>query len=182
MAIMHNRPCNTFKILYNIDIPLTKGEYMGYTHYWDTNSIQGQAQQQEKSFKRAITQCQKIIQGYNTSLKSQDPKHYARLAGYSAHAQINQYGGLSINGVQEEGHESFDIREHFNQNTEGDFCKTAQKPYDVVVVACLATLKHYLKEGFNVSSDGDAADWADGVKLANKILGLKSIKTPKTIQ
>jgi hypothetical protein len=47
-------------------------------------------------------------------------------------------------------------------------CKTARKPYDVVVVACLTFLSR--DYGFEVSSDGDVADWEAGVKLAEDAL------------
>jgi multimeric flavodoxin WrbA len=49
------------------------------------------------------------------------------------------------------------------------FCKTAQKPYDVVVTACLIFLAH--DYGFQVSSDGDVEDWERGEKLVAEALG-----------
>lgn len=48
-------------------------------------------------------------------------------------------------------------------------CKTARKPYDVVVVASLAYLA--AKWGFDVSSDGGAEDWEAGVELAQTVTG-----------
>lgn len=49
------------------------------------------------------------------------------------------------------------------------FCKTARKPYDVVVTAVLTYLA--ADWGFEVSSDGDVPDWDLGVKLAEEALG-----------
>ena len=72
------------------------------------------------------------------------------------------------------------MREHFRDNFEGNeffFCKTAQKPYDVVVVACLAVLKHRMKDLIVISSDGDSADWWLGVAMARRILKA-DIKNP----
>jgi hypothetical protein len=48
------------------------------------------------------------------------------------------------------------------------FCKTAHKPYDIVVTACLTLLN--ADYGFEVSSDGDMEDWEPGVKLAEEAL------------
>lgn len=152
---------------------------MGYTHYWDFKQVKGQAKINETNYQKAIGQCNKIIKGYNAAVKAIDLKHGARLSGFSAYAK--GYGGLEVNGTGEEGHETFVLREHFNQNT-SDFCKTAQKPYDVVVVACLIILKHYLDEAFIVDSDGSRPDWIDGLDLAQKYTGLKSLKIPATIR
>lgn len=45
--------------------------------------------------------------------------------------------------------------------------------YDVVVVACLAALKHRLGDAIEVLSDGNTADWQTGVHLARVILKRK---------
>lgn len=156
---------------------------MGYTHYWRVNPKHGKAAEQEKQYQIAVKQCQKIIKTYNDQIKLIDKKHPDRLQGYSAHADIGQYGGINFNGVGSYSHETFVFREHFKQNSSSfACCKTAQKPYDTVVVACLITMKHYLKDGIEVSSDGYAHDWLDGLELARRILKLKSLKIPKTIE
>jgi hypothetical protein len=49
------------------------------------------------------------------------------------------------------------------------FCKTAQKPYDVVVTAILCLAEHYSDGFFRVSSDGDAEEWSAGLELARKV-------------
>lgn len=76
---------------------------------------------------------------------------------------------IAFNGIEDESHESFVLPASGLGDFE--FCKTAQKPYDEVVVAALARLAEV--EGIKVSSDGNAADWEDGVKLASKVLGRK---------
>lgn len=50
-------------------------------------------------------------------------------------------------------------------------CKTAQKPYDVIVTACLARLAECGPRTVVVHSDGEPADWEAGVKLASIMLG-----------
>jgi hypothetical protein len=151
---------------------------MGYTHYWEfripkrteINSV-------EANYQRAIKDCSKIVKTYYQA--------NGGLSGFTAHTPIGQYGGLKVNGKGEEGHEDFTLREYFKQNLEGDafnFCKTAQKPYDVVVVACLIVLKARLGKHFEVSSDGYSKDWEEGLNLAQRILKVKTLRIPESIR
>lgn len=146
---------------------------MGYTHYWSFKGApKGKAKEIETAYKRAMEDCQRIIKRY-----------YAEnggLSGYSAHTAIGAYGGLNVNGKGEDAHETFTMREHFSQNFDEDafnFCKTARKPYDLVVTACLTVLKHRLGDCINVTSDGNPRDWAAGVAYARKVARL-SVRTP----
>ena len=142
---------------------------MGYTHYFEFSKIKGNAQKNEISYQRAILDCQKVIKYYS--------KKYGGLSGYSAHTKLGQYGGILVNGKGSDAHEDFALREHFNQNESFNFCKTARKEYDTVIVACLTILKHRLSSAIDVSSDGNTDEWSDGVALAKKVTKLK-IKNP----
>lgn len=51
------------------------------------------------------------------------------------------------------------------------FCKTAFRPYDLMVQACLIALRHHLGPVFRVTSDGDESDWADARRLCRNVLG-----------
>lgn len=149
---------------------------MGYTHYFRFNPIKkGSTKQVESSYQLAVLQCQRLVSRYNMARPSGDD---TRLAGYAAHCKPGMYKGLKINGRGENAHEDFILREHYKQNDVFNFCKTARKPYDLAVVACLVILKHYLGESIQVSSDGDVIDWRDGTKLARQLLRLKTIKNP----
>ena len=55
------------------------------------------------------------------------------------------------------GHETFILKRKYS---EGDwtFCKTARKPYDLMVKACLILYKYYFSD-VQISSDGDEEDW-----------------------
>lgn len=145
---------------------------MGYTHYWRVNSVRGKSAEIETVYRRAIQDCQRVAHAYNRACAAKGDTD-ARLSGYTAHAKVGSYGGLNLNGKGDLAHESFTFREHFNENEAFNFCKTARKPYDIVVTACLAILKHRLGDAIEVSSDGDASDWSAGVKLARKVTGLK---------
>ena len=78
---------------------------------------------------------------------------------------------VRFNGYPEAlGHETFIVDRVFHDwmragpkpdGTLFAFCKTARKPYDDLVVACLVALKHHFPE-VKVSSDGDDAEWRNG--------------------
>lgn len=141
---------------------------MGYTHYWEFTPKDG-AKYIETQYQKALIACQKIAR--------RAKRDGYKLSGYTAHTAIGAYGGLNINGKGDDGHETFTLREHYNQNDGSDWCKTAQKPYDDVVVACLATLKYYLKNNIRVDSDGVKKEWDQGTELASKWL-YRKIRNP----
>jgi len=61
-----------------------------------------------------------------------------------------------------------------DQPTEDGFfncTKTAYKPYDWPLTACLIVAKHHLGDGISVSSDGESRDWEDGRRLCQHVLG-----------
>lgn len=146
---------------------------MGYTHYWSFNKPgKGRTLEVERAYQRAIKACTKIAQAYQAKATGDE-----RLSGYTAFT--SNYGGIKLNGKEDNMHEDFCMREHFRQNETWQFCKTARKPYDIVVTACLATMKFYLKDNFTVDSDGYKEEWDEGVKLARKVLKAL-IKNPIT--
>jgi hypothetical protein len=55
-----------------------------------------------------------------------------------------------------------------------DFCKTARKPYDAVVTACLILLKQTYGDAVEVSSDGSWSEWQDGRDLYAKVFGVEA--------
>lgn len=147
---------------------------MGHTHYWSFTSNRGKTSQMEKVYQSAIKKCAKVVRYYSET--------FGGLSGYTAHDKKMQYSGLNVNGSSRVGQcEDFIMREHLTQN-EASFCKTNQYPYDTVVTACLIILKHYLKDSIQVDSDGDASEWADGLILAQRVLGLKTLKIPDSIR
>lgn len=150
---------------------------MGYTHYWSFNKTSKvNAGTVERRYQLAIRRINQVAKFY----QSCQPKGSdTRLSGYTAFTP--KYGGVHINGSRGNDHEDFTLREHYNENNWGS-CKTARKPYDVVVVASLILLKHYLKQDFQVDSDGDRQDWLEGLYLVREAAGLKSLQLPKNIE
>jgi hypothetical protein len=147
---------------------------MGYTHYWTFKKApRGTAAQTEKVYQKAIKECTKVIRDYSET--------FGGLSGYSAHSDT--YGGVLVNGSERVGQcEPLVLREHFSQNEAFNFCKTGQYPYDTVVTACLIILKHRLGSCIDVTSDGRADNWNDGLILVQKVLGLKKVQIPDTIR
>lgn len=157
---------------------------MGYTHYWTfkaPDTIKGKHIKIESDYQLAVRQCQRLVKAYNKEIKAIDPKHPARLAGYSVHTKVNDYLGLEFNGTGDAGHEMFTLRDHWSKNEPMNFCKTAGKAYDVCVTACLIVLHHYMgSDLIEVTSDGDASEWEEGLALAKRILKM-NLSIPETI-
>ena len=81
---------------------------------------------------------------------------------------------ICFNGEGELSHETFLI-EKKPKNKEFIFCKTADKPYDIMVTSMLLICAGYAEGALLISSDGDSDDWADAVKFVSRALG-KSTK------
>ena len=50
-------------------------------------------------------------------------------------------------------------------------CKTAYRPYDLTVTACLIAYKHHFGDLVKISTDGEEKDWVDGRILCQNVLG-----------
>jgi hypothetical protein len=68
-------------------------------------------------------------------------------------------------------HETFGIRWFPSGGEVKGFCKTARKPYDILVCVSLLAFKHafYNPDVFSFSSDGDNADWQAAKNLYTDI-------------
>lgn len=67
-----------------------------------------------------------------------------------------------------DSHETFVIN---RLRDDDNFCKTARKPYDIMVCATLMIVRHYIPD-FKVSSDGDKDEheWQAAIALCQKVL------------
>jgi hypothetical protein len=84
-------------------------------------------------------------------------------------------GQICFNGMGEDAHETFILykqlpKTRIKGNKEKyhfDFCKTARKPYDIMVCACLILYKHYFPNEVWISSDGNIneGEWKDAFEL-----------------
>lgn len=91
---------------------------------------------------------------------------------------------IRFNGKLDDGHETFMLPKtrpakqkwEDAQDRGFQFCKTARKPYDVVVAAALCAVSQIVPSAFFIQTDGDVEDWEHGVALFNKACGA-SLKT-----
>jgi hypothetical protein len=70
----------------------------------------------------------------------------------------------------------FPVRDYpaFLQGNDGmwcGYCKTAFRPYDIAVTACLVVAKHYLGDDIRVTTAGEDAHWFDARMLCQSELG-----------
>lgn len=98
---------------------------------------------------------------------------------------------ILLNGVEEDSHESFYLpikhgeagyypEGHKYQRFGFNFCKTARKPYDIVVCAALLICYHHHKTWLEIGSDGNPEDtnpyeypnaWLPARGLVRDVLG-----------
>ena len=129
---------------------------MGYTHYWNFN---------EKPSQEKFTE---FLEGVKQIVAT------AEEAGIGIGEQVYESGYFSFNGVDAGAHETFsiDIR-----TQEEDFCKTAQKPYDMAVTASLILAKKIFGEDIEIRSDGNWSDWESGQLLYESVYDIQ----PETV-
>ena len=127
---------------------------MGYTHYWYG------AKWTTAEFRDGVA---KILAASGVTLVHDDDKPRSK-------PEIGKR--IWFNGVGDDGHETFVFDAEGAPSPDGfACCKTENKPYDVCVVAVL-TLAAHLQLVRQVNSDGEPADWEEGVALARKATGL----------
>lgn len=134
---------------------------MGYTHYWKYYPKDNKTT--EKQFKLVLKDCEKIMKAKPTDIGIFGWDEQKQ--GFFGEPEFNPLL-ICINGDESKNlnHESF----YFNpfEKTDFDFCKTARKPYDVVVCAILISLANRL-DGFSFGSDGgmEKDEWIPAFKL-----------------
>lgn len=133
---------------------------MGYTHYWRSGRISKAAWASIEKDSAALLAASPVKLAFEYDEPTKPP--------------ICDDKQIRFNGVGKEGHETFWLAA---SPQDFEFCKTASKPYDLIVVAILAVAAEYAGESIQVSSDGTADDWSDGVEWASKILG-RTIPNP----
>ena len=131
---------------------------MGYTHYWRQLRDFTDTEWQE------LTRLAKLI--------TADGVLDQTLSTVEFNIDNEQ---ICFNGVGDNGHETFRItkkkrpkadyeeQEAYDRQGAFEFCKTAQKPYDRYVVAVLCAIYRVQRDVMNISSDGNTADWTEGL-------------------
>ena len=132
---------------------------MGYTHYFPHKKVS------KSVWTDILAGCKRAYALLPKNIK---------ITGGSGYGAKPLFGEDEIlfNGDAEEdlAHETFAL---YRESGGGfAFCKTAQKPYDVLVVACLLIYHHFSPSTIEISTDGDKGDWEAGHALAERALGL----------
>lgn len=76
---------------------------------------------------------------------------------------------IAFNGVGSDSHESFVLNREAQEDF--SFCKTARKPYDLLVCACLLAYKFHSPKTIKISSDGDREDWQPACDFVTQVFG-----------
>lgn len=139
----------------------------GYTHYWTWRRPPDRA-----ALARALGEMQALVAARRAILDVAD--------GFDGglEAPFGDAGHLPLvlfNGRDADAHETFAFP--LAPFTAGDpsfqFVKTAQKPYDEVVTACLLVARdHFAPDQLSIRSDGRFdPDWRPGALLYERVLG-----------
>ena len=125
---------------------------MGYTHYWAFKPTGKTPEQTAEQFKIVLDESKKILEAHPGLVFGWDDEK----EGFFGEPILTPVE-IEINGHEENDlcHETFFFKpdKHFDFA----FCKTARKPYDLVVCLILISLAKNL-DGFTFSSDGDMKD------------------------
>lgn len=159
---------------------------MGYTHYWYVRAdlIQGDY---DKRWDAAVVDCMKAAVKAGIPIQD-DTKPIGKRKDLTASFQRRKEGWkedgesftrpeICFNGIGEAAHETFCVEAVIpakaKRDDRGEFfacCKTAGKPYDTVVCACLIILRVYFGDEIRVTSDGrdSSKGWADGFAIVKQ--------------
>lgn len=129
---------------------------MGYTHYFPQN----------RAF---TTQEWNKIQSFAKDLFDDQEDILANGMGSIGSKPSATKKDICFNGLNEESHETCLITKAHYKNF--NFCKTAKKEYDKVVVALLTYINHIAPDALTISSDGKGEPGAfeEGTYLAQLI-------------
>jgi len=129
--------------------------YAGYTHYFTWHQAP-----EEAALKQCVAEMNRLIEYRKSMMVSPDEP------GSIPGSLKLDSSRVDFNGIGEEAHEPF----VFPGRTGFNSCKTAYKPYDEVVTACLLVARdHFFPSVLSSSSDGSWNDWTQGVKLYSSV-------------
>ena len=143
---------------------------MGYTHYWEIKSNNGDAEFVRRKFKSASANVKRFAKFIEMQGMFQIRGGFGK--GYPI---INE-SEIWLNGddSRDLGCETFTICwSDFLEDGDG-FCKTGRNPYDMIVCFAILALKEAFRGEFDYSSDGDAEDWKEAIHLYESFTGKKA--------
>jgi hypothetical protein len=148
---------------------------VGYTSYWNTKKL---TKEDKAGYLQALPIVQDILKRYKDIIQYEHD---------TAKPVVASKKEIRFNGIADNGHETFYFKPTKFQSPAGygdrsfAFCKTARKPYDVVVCEVLLVLKRFMPN-LEVSSDGfsgylkepklDGA-WPEAIENLRNLYGIK---------
>jgi len=144
---------------------------MGYTHYWDYEPDKiDDLEEVRNQFDWGVT---RILQALREIELGREDGDCIIKGGFGVGKPMINESQVWFNGNANKGmdHETFAIKWCDNA-TKWNFCKTARKPYDLLVcVALLAFNEAFANYPgvFSYSSDGEEEDWVEAKKLFAKV-------------
>lgn len=174
--------------MYSTDDKLFGGIVMGYTHYWKFNldyEINSEKWKEIVDDFNKILDVEIDIPSKNDPFGPTVHPYFDVYDGTGGMTSLRNilepYSNQKLEITDEEirfngreegdrGHETFSLQRKSDKRLEDyasrldrkyifDFCKTARKPYDIVVCCLLVILKHRLGNMIEISSDGK--DWTN---------------------
>jgi hypothetical protein len=149
---------------------------MGYTHYWgfkdetlkqeDFDKIVKDVKVIEKYFKENDI-VSRNAGGYHKDNFAKLDKNSVSYRGWIVGKEIEEIEAISVNGDKEKELDHENLYIQVGENT-WTFCKTARKPYDLIVTLILLSVKFHTRST-RVSSDGENEDWQHAFELFNVI-------------
>lgn len=151
---------------------------MGYTHYFEHHAVL------DKTWKKITDDCTKLFKalpentdsagGYhkddNLQLSYWDKKKEDYIGPCTKIGQIISDEEIAFNGYPNDlGHESCILEKGGSNGFQ--FCKTARKPYDLMVCACLIVYYYHSPETIDLASGGLAEDWKPATDFVTEVLG-----------
>ena len=121
---------------------------MGYSHYWKFREEKAPVE-----FENGAEKFAKAAQ-IGARLCGKVRSMGIEICGGDGHSTpVFSEGKVVFNGCADKGesYETFSI--HSNDGM-WDFCKTGEKPYDLLVCLMLLAFKHFFKDNFEYTSDG----------------------------
>lgn len=148
---------------------------MGYTHYFRNEGHKDD----KENFLKVVAEAKKLYEAMPATTDTAGGYHSSdplKLCGGNGDGEpVFDVNGIIFNGDAESDmdHETFAVYPKVFK----DFCKTARKPYDLMVCAVLLSMKKHLVN-FNFSSDGISTvggteDWTPAKEFYEKVCGKK---------
>ncbi len=140
---------------------------MGFTRYWDIKK-----KLDVEKFKEFSKTCQLVCDAWKEVLVKyylsqgdtlENAQHKSGVSGWDGSGDpIFSETEVCFNGKSSFSEDSYDLSHEtfsIDINRQGfNFCKTARKPYDKQVEACLYLAKKFFDDSIEIRSDGDDRD------------------------